>query len=174
MAVMDLVNVPNGTRVFVDTNIFFLHFTGKSAACTAFIQRVQAGDIPAFVNSRVMLDLLHKLMLVEAFQKGMIPQPRAEKLKVWLVGNRANAGRLADYQTQFDSILALGIEMLRTTKKLLAETETERRVHALMVGDSLHLGCMNRHEPAISDPVTNDSDFDHVSSIRIWKPKDIA
>lgn len=173
MAVMDLAGLPNGTRVFVDTNIFYLHFLGKSAACTALIQRIQTGDVPAYVNSRVMLDLLHKMMLVEALQRGFIGKLRAEKLKEWLARNRALAGQLTDYQTQFDSILSLGIGLLRTTKQLLKDTKAERSAHALMAGDSLHLGSMNRHKPVIANLATNDSDFDHVPAVTIWKPMDV-
>ena len=74
----------------------------------------------------------------------------------------------------FEGILALGIEMLMTTKKLLSETKAERVNHALMAGDSLHLGCMNRHDPTIANMATNDSDFDHVPTVTIWKPMDVV
>lgn len=174
MAVMDLASIPNGTRVFVDTNIFFLHFLGKSATCTALIQRIHLGDLSAYVNSRVLLDLLHKMMLAEAVQKGLIQKARAEKLKDWLVRNRAQAGQLTAYQTQFESILSLRISLLRTTKKLLKDTKAERLAHGLMAGDSLHLGSMNRHSPIIPNLATNDGDFYHVPAVTIWKPMDVV
>ena len=174
MAVMDLANLPNGTRVFVDTNIFALHFAGKSAACTALIQRIQSGDVSAYVNSRVMLDLLHKMMLVEAFHKGFIQKPTADKLKTWMARNRAQAGQLTACQTQFESILSLGIGLLRTTKKLLKDSKAERVAHGLLAGDSLHLGSMNRHKPVIAHLATYDGDFDHVATITIWRPTDVV
>jgi predicted nucleic acid-binding protein len=174
MAVMDLAGLPNGTRVFVDTNIFALHFAGRSAACTALIQRIQSGDVPAYVNSRVLLDLLHKMMLAEAVQRGFIKKAAADKLKDWLSRNRAQAAQLTAYQTQFESILDLGIGLLRTTKRLLKESKAERVTHGLMAGDSLHLGSMNRHNPIIPNLATNDGDFDHVATVTVWKPMDVV
>lgn len=174
MAVMDLASLPSGTRVFVDTNIFYLHFLGKSAACTTLIQRIQSGDVSAYVNSRVLLDILHKMMLAEAVQRRFIRKASADMLKDWLGHNRAQAGQLTAYQTQFENILSLGIGLLRTTKKLLKDTKSERAAHGLMAGDSLHLGNMNRHNPIIPNLATNDGDFDHVSTVTVWKPIDVV
>jgi len=61
----DLATLPFGTSVFVDTIIFDLHFRNKSATCTAFVERIARGEISAFVNTQVLSDLLHKLMLAE-------------------------------------------------------------------------------------------------------------
>lgn len=173
MAVEDLLSLPNGMRVFVDTNIFELHFRSKSQTCTTFVNRIVQNDVTAFVNSRVLLDLLHKMMLAEAVQKGFIPTMSAHHLKAWLSRNHTRAGLLVDYQTQFEGVLDLGMGLLRTTKKLLKDTKAERTTNALMAGDSLHLGCMNRHSPTIANLVTNDGDFDHVPTITVWKPMDV-
>lgn len=59
------------------------------------------------------------------------------------------------------------------TGKLLRESKMERVTHSLMVGDSLHLGNMNRHKIPIKDIVTNDGDFDYIPNITVWKPEDV-
>jgi predicted nucleic acid-binding protein len=61
----DLASLPAGTSIFVDTNIFSLHFQGRSVTCSAFITRIAQGEIIAYVNTQVLSDLLHKLMLAE-------------------------------------------------------------------------------------------------------------
>lgn len=170
---MDLAGIPNGTRVFVDTNIFDFHFRGKSACCTAFVTRVAMGEVTAYVNTQVLSDLLHKMMLAEAAAKGFCAYG-TKHLKPWLAANRADAGRLAECQRQLENLLSLGIKVVRISKQLLMETKAERTSFGLMTGDSLHLGCMNRHTPQIQDIATHDGDFAHITTLTVWKPMDVV
>ncbi|MCH8296338.1 hypothetical protein IH992_35105 [Candidatus Poribacteria bacterium] len=87
------------------------------------------------------------------------------------VGTRA--ANLTDYQTQFENTLAIGLRVLRITKKTLVDTKHERANYALMTGDSLPLGTMNRHHPPLRDIVTYDSDFAHVPGVTLWTPMDV-
>jgi len=171
--VPDLAALPAGTRVFVDTNIFDLDYRGKSATCSAFITRVARGEVVAYVNTQVLSDLLHKLMLAEAYVKGLITRRQASALKERLQANRALAASLTDYQTQFENTLAIGLKVLRINRALLIETKDERATHGLMTGDSLHLGNMNRHGPPLRDIVTYDGDFAHIPSLTVWEPMDV-
>jgi predicted nucleic acid-binding protein len=172
-AVPDLAALPAGTRVFVDTNIFDLHYRGKSATCSAFITRIARGEVVAYVNTQVLSDLLHKLMLAEAYAKGLITRRQASALKAYLKANRALAASLTDYQTQFENTLAIGLKVLRINRALLVETKAERIAHGLMTGDSLHLGNMNRHATPLRDIVTYNSDFTHISGLTVWEPMDV-
>jgi len=170
----DLALLPKGTRVFVDTNIFYEHFRGRSVMCSAFVSRISSGEITAYVNTQVLSDLIHKMMLAEAYHKNYITKATAVKLKKALATDRTLATNLTDYQTNFEDILDIGIKVLRITRKLLVDTEEERRDHGLMTGDSLHLGSMNRQNTPISDIATNDGDFTHIPEITVWKPMDIV
>lgn len=170
----DLAALPPRTNVFVDTNIFSLHFRGSSATCTAFIDRIAKGEITAYVNTQVLSDLLHKLMVAEAYTKGLITRRRAAELKDWLKRNCSVAASLVDYQSQFENTLAIGLKVLQITSRLLVDTKTERRKHGLMTGDSIHLGNMNRHSNQIRDIVTYDGDFAHIPNITIWQPMDVV
>lgn len=169
----DLAALPAGTRVFVDTNIFDLHYRGKSATCSAFINRVAHGEVVAYVNTQVLSDLLHKLMLAEAYAKRFITRRQASALKARLQANRALAAELTDYQTQFENTLAIGLSVLQISRKILVETKIERTAHGLMTGDSLHLGNMNRHSTPLQDIVTHDSDFAHIPGLTVWEPLDV-
>ena len=66
----DLSVLPDGIKVFVDTNIFHYHLKGESMSCTNFIIRIAKREIEAYVNTQVLSDLLHKLMITEAIAKG--------------------------------------------------------------------------------------------------------
>lgn len=169
----DLAGIPAGANVFVDTNIFDLHFMGSSVTCTAFFGRVARGEVTAYVNMQVLSDLLHKLMLAEAYSKNLIDKRSAAKLKSLLVSNRSIATNLVDYQSQFESTLAIGLRVLRITRMLLVETKVERYNYGLMTGDSLHVGNMNRHAIHIQDIVTYDGDFNHIPALTVWTPMDV-
>lgn len=140
----DLSLLPEGASVFIDTNIFYLHFQLRSLACTNFFSRVVNKEIDAYVNTQVLADLLHKLMTAEAFANHCISARSASKLKMYLNKQRGNSIPLGIYQAQFENAVAMGLKVLPITEKLLIETKTERTTYYLMTGDSLHLGCMNR------------------------------
>ncbi len=174
----DLTLLPSGTSVFVDTNIFDLHFQGRSQACTDFLERIANDEIDAYVNTQVLSDLLHKLMTAEAYQKRCTKHRSAGELKGYLKNNRGNAIPLGNYQTQFENILTLGLKVLPIDEKLLIETKIERTKYYLMTGYSLHLGCMNRRtmkrrKVPLHDIVTYDADFAHISGLTVWEPTDV-
>lgn len=170
----DLTHLPKGTRVFVDTNIFDLHFRGYSLACTNFIGRVIRGEIIAYVNTQVLSDLLHRLMLVEAYKKGYIGSMRASQLKTCFQRDRAKAASLEDYQLQFESALAFGLKVLPLTRQTFISTRAERIQYGLLTSDSLHLGTMNYHNVPLRNIVTEDGDFSHIAGVTMWEPMDVV
>src|SRR5438128_9457751 len=170
----DLAMLPGGMSVFVDTNIFHFHFQNKSPSCTAFLNRIAVGDDIAFVNTQVLSDLLHKLMLAEGCQKQCTRKPSAFELKQYFKGNRNVANPLKDYQTQFENIIAIGLHILPINEHLLVDTKVERQQYYLMTGDSLHLGTMNRRKAPLQDIVTYDADFDLIPGLTVWKPSDVT
>jgi len=171
--VPDLAQIPSGTKVFVDTNIFYLHFQGRSISCTAFIERIARGEIEAYANTEVLSDLLHKLMLYEAVQKGLITDAKAHLLRRHLNTTRDAIGTLPDHQNQFEQTLAGGVAVLMVSPKLLRITKRERITHGLMTNDSIHLGNMLYKREPLADIATNDADFEHITAITVWKPTDV-
>lgn len=174
----DLSLLQDGASVFVDTNIFYLHFQLRSLTCTNFFSRVENEEIDAYVNTQVLSDLLHKLMTAEAFANHCISTRNASKLKEYLKRQRGNTIPLGIYQVQFENALKMGLKVLPINEKLLVETKTERTTYYLMTGDSLHLGCMNRRmvkrrKSPLRDIVTYDGDFAHIPGVTVWAPNDV-
>ena len=69
---MLLKDLPAGSRCFVDANIFYYHFVDEpdfSAAASAFIARVEAGEVVAYSSPHVMAEAVHKVMMFEAAQR---------------------------------------------------------------------------------------------------------
>ena len=94
----DLIRVPSNANIFVDTNIFYYHFTGRSTSCTSLFTRIALGEVVGYVNTEVLSDLLHKLMLYEARQKNFINTCNASRMKEKLSNDRGLISRMPDYQ----------------------------------------------------------------------------
>jgi predicted nucleic acid-binding protein len=79
---MKLEDVPAGTTIFVDANILIYHFSGLSLECQAFLQRCESRQVDAYTGAHIVLEVMHRLMMLEALQKGFITggQP-ARRLK---------------------------------------------------------------------------------------------
>jgi len=174
----DLSALPDGTRVFVDTNIFHFHFQSRSVSCSQFITRIVRGEIEAYVDTQVLAELLHKLMFAEALGKHHIKSNNPQELKKFLKAARATGMPLTDYQTQFENILAIGLRVLPVTESLLVATKVERQSYCLMTGDSLHLGTMNRckarrRKAPLQDIATYDGDFAFIPGVTVWQPTDV-
>jgi hypothetical protein len=75
MTIHNLASLTDQSQVLVDTNIFFIRFQGRSAAVNPFITRIALGEISAYVNILVFSDLMHKLILAEAFAWETWPTP---------------------------------------------------------------------------------------------------
>ena len=169
----DLATLPDGTRVFVDTNIFHFHFQGKSQTCTAFLTRIARGEVEAYVNTHVLSELLHRLMLAEAFAKQCTKSSNPQELKKYLKSMRGKKLVLIEYQSQFELVMTFGLRVMRINEKLLVDTKEERKNYCLMTGDSLHIGSMTRRKSPLLHIATYDGDFDHIPGLTVWQPTDV-
>src|SRR5438309_11788714 len=66
----DLASVPPGQHLFIDANIFIYHFTQSplTAVCTAFLQRVEAGEILGSTSVVTLTEVAHRLMRREVIR----------------------------------------------------------------------------------------------------------
>jgi len=170
-AMQDLATLPGGSTIFVDTIIFDLHYRGKSAECDRFLKRIAAGEVTAYVNTQVLSDLIHKLMLADAYNQGMITSRGAEKLRQAFNGDKTLAAKLVHSHEHFKNTLGMGLQIRLVSKGVLLESRIHRQNEALLTGDSLHLETMRRL--GVLDIATEDNDFSKVTGINVWSPYDV-
>ena len=63
------LDVPAGTRCFIDANIFVYHFVDtpeSSNACSDFLERVERGELAGTTSAVAVAEAVHKVMLGEA------------------------------------------------------------------------------------------------------------
>jgi predicted nucleic acid-binding protein len=166
---MTLEDLPNGARIFVDANILIYHFSGISLECRAFLQRCESRQVEAFTGVHILLEITHRLMVLEALQKGLITggQP-ARKLRE----QPEIIKSLRAYNQSMRQIPRLRIRVRTITSAIVRASETIRMQEGLMTNDSVTVALMRKM--GLRDIATADADFDNVSHLRVYQPGDIS
>jgi len=155
--------------IFVDANIFIYHFAGLSQECSDFLGRCERGEVWGVTGIHVLLEVLHRLMMIEAVSKGLVTAGNvAKKLR-----EKPNVvEQLVDYQIQTEAILEMGIDVVGLTPDHLKTSLRYRRRHSLLVNDSLTVAAMEIER--ISNLATADPDFARLEAIQVYSPQDLA
>jgi predicted nucleic acid-binding protein len=166
---MDLDYIRTGTKVFIDANIFIYHFTGVSNDCGDFLIRCEQEDIYGVTSINVLLEVLHRLMMVEAVRKKIVEPPNiVSKLKK----HSGKIKELSEYYINTQKIKDMGIIVNPVSYETLIRSQTFRSKYGLMVNDSIILACMYEH--GIKSLASNDDEFSKVEDIIVFKPGDVV
>lgn len=165
---MTLNDIPDGAPVFVDANIFIYHFGGASVQCKALLERSERQYIKAMTGVHIILEVLHRLMTMEAISKGLItPGQPAKKLKQNLDVIR----RLSEYNHCVEDIRRMRVRIYPVTMKQVRSSEMVRRLYGLMTNDSVTAAMMLNH--GIVSLATLDSDLARVPDLILYQPTDV-
>jgi len=167
MPVERIENLPAGTRLFLDANIFVYAFLGHSNECQELLGRRATEQVLGITTLDVVNEVTHRMMLAEALGKGVIKRDRVRDLR----GKWREVAKLTEYWTQTSAIFGLNILVLITDEARLHVAQTIRVRHGLLTNDSLIVAAME--EFGIDSLATRDNDFDHVSELIVYKPSDI-
>lgn len=158
----------NGDRVFIDANIFIYHFSGFSLECKALFDRIFRKELVAYTSTSVLAEVLHRLMIAEAIDKGYIsPNQPAKKLKK----HPEIIRKLSDYNRDVAKISTMNIEVLNSTRLSLERSAHIRETVGLLTNDSLILATMK--EMSLTKLATNDQDFERINWVDVYTPTDI-
>ena len=162
------LDLPSGARCFLDANIFYYHFVATpllSVPCSRLIERIELGELTAYTSAAVLAEFQHKVMLSEAASRFGLTRTN---LASWLQNHRGRISELATHlETAADTaMLRLNIlPILPSTLVAAARISVECN---LLTNDSVTVALMREH--SISDLASNDSDFESVPGVRLWKP----
>jgi predicted nucleic acid-binding protein len=167
MPVEWIENLPAGTRLFLDANIFVYAFLGHSDECKGLLGRCATEQVLGITTLDVVNEVTHRMMLAEGVGKGVIKRERVRDLR----GKWREVAKLTEYWTQTSAIFGLNILVLTTDEARLHVAQTIRVRHGLLTNDSLIVAAME--EFGIDSLATRDNDFDHISELIVYKPSDI-
>jgi predicted nucleic acid-binding protein len=167
VAVDRLSNLPAGTDVFLDANIFIYTFGGQSNECRDLLRRCATEEVFGITTLEVINEVTHRLMLIEAVATGVITRESAAALK----GKWQEVITLTEYWSLAARIFGLNILILASEEPRLHRAHTMRSRHGLLTNDSQILAAMDEY--GIGCLATRDGDFDHIASLTVYRPTDI-
>ncbi|WP_258358538.1 type II toxin-antitoxin system VapC family toxin [Moorella sulfitireducens] len=160
--------LPAGSQIFVDANIFIYHFSGVSEDCSSFLERCEREEIVGFTTTNILLETMHRLMMLEAVTRGLVtPGNLAKKLK----GKPEIITRLATYAEQVKKIPAMNINIVPLTQDLCYQALTWQQQYGLMTNDSILLAACQEYK--CWNLASNDLVFVGVREITLWQPADV-
>lgn len=165
---MTLAEVPRSSAVFVDANILIYHFTGRSDESSAFLTRIEAGEVRGFTGQTILLEVAQRLMVIEAAERGLTlgSNPSAR-----LAQRPELVRQLSKYNFSVAKIPRMGIEVLSLPDEFLGRSQEDRQVHGLLVNDSLIP--LQMREAGVSILASGDAAFDRVPWIKRAAPHDV-
>jgi predicted nucleic acid-binding protein len=159
----------SGSQIFIDANIFIYHFSGTSEECSQLLKRCEDGEIAGFTTAHTLLEVMHRMMMLEAVSKKIVaPGNIAKKLKERpeLIKN------LNDYPSLALKIPAMQINILPITQELCYDAIYFQKKYGIMTNDSLLLASAKSNR--CFNIASNDLDFFQIQQFNIYKPDDIV
>lgn len=163
------LDIPDGTRCFVDANIFHYALVptfDTSPACLSLIDRTIGGLITASASLQVLSDAIHKAMTSEAARR--VGRDRAG-IVGYLKRHPELITQLVEWPQAIERLSTVPIEVLPADTGLLREATKVAHTFGLLTTDATIVALMKRH--GITDLASNDDDFDRVPGITVWKPR---
>jgi predicted nucleic acid-binding protein len=165
---MNLASLASGTSVFVDANVLVYHLGAHAvwgSACTAFVQRIEQGDLQGFTATHVMSEVAHKAMLLDASRTFGWPLRGALKR---LQNNPRLIGQLTSFRPALQQIRQTGIQVLRVDPDMIDVAATVSQHSGLFSNDALVVAVMREH--GLNVIASHDADFDRVPGLSRYGP----
>lgn len=165
---MTLDQVRSGDSVFVDAAVFIYHFSGASLQCRRFLERCEKGDVKAVTSSAALAEVAHRLMMIEAVSRGLVPAGNiAKKLR----NKPSIVKKLRVYDESVQRIPLMRVEVRPLDLKTLMGASALRAEYGLMVNDSIMVS--TAVAASVETIATADRDFRRVSELTVAVPSDL-
>ena len=167
MPVEPLPDLPPHSFVFLDSNVLIYGLTGVSGQCADLLDRCQREELTGLTLYETINETTHRLMVAEAKSKGVSASGGARALgrSFRLIPT------LRDYWHDTVRLLDMNLLIVPVSENILRSAQTERQAAGLLTNDSMIASCMREY--GISFLATNDSDFERVAGITLFKPGDL-
>jgi predicted nucleic acid-binding protein len=167
MASAALASLPSHSFIFIDANIFIYGLSGQSAQSAQFLERCLREDVTGITLFETVNEATHRFMVAEALAKGSIMRGTAKRLRQQF----RVIPTLSDYWENVERLLALNLLFVPVNEEILRAAQSERQAFGLLTNDSMIVACMREY--GISFLATNDSDFERVAGITVFRPSDV-
>lgn len=164
-----LSSIPSQEKVLFDTNILVysaLDHPLYGESCTQAFHRVETGALEGYVPPIVLTELLHRLMLAEVIKKERARNTR-EVLEL-LKEDKSIIPSLTICWDELERLYAAGFTVLEDRSGIFKDALLVSRRYSLFSNDAYIASFARRY--GILNIATNDSDFERIDWIKVWKP----
>jgi predicted nucleic acid-binding protein len=112
-------------------------------------------------------EVTHRFMIAEALSKGLITTGGAKALR----SKFQQIPTLTDYWLNTQRILDLNLLFMPVNEPIIRNAQSVRREAGLLTNDSMIVSGMREY--GLSFLASNDSDFERVRDITVFKPTDL-
>jgi len=166
---MFLSDLEDGTSIFVDANIFIYHFCKKSKfnpASSIFLEQVERGKIRGVTSTLVVQEVTHRMMIVEAAT--ILTDIKPKNLVMYLKVHPDIVKKLVGHQSIAQKIASFKLEIISPDINTIERSQQMKRRYGFLSNDALSLQIME--DLKISNLASNDSDFERVNFVTLYRP----
>ena len=161
--------LPLSSDVFIDANIFLYHIMKRPkffSPCHNFFVAIESGVYNGVTSTLVLNEVLHKLIIAEATNAYGLHSERdaANLLKL----NPGKISGLSQVWGTYAAIKDYPIKICSCDESVLDIAVGLSCKYGLLISDATHLAVMKSE--GISTIATNDSDFQRIDEIDIYRP----
>ncbi len=165
---MNLDDILNGSRVFVDANIIIYALGRKSVRCRSFLTRCDSGAIEGWITTSVVAEVGHRRMMHEAQSRQLIGSNPARAL----AQNRKLIPQLTAYADEVRNLLGGGLQVETVRPEDFFVALELQKQHSLLTNDALNLAVARRL--GVNEIATADTNFDLIQGAIVYKPEDLV
>lgn len=165
---MNLSEIPNKSRVIIDTNILLYAIENVSTECIELLRRCAISEIYGVIPSNVLAEFMHIRMMAEAKESGYSPgsnpaRKLAEKPEIIC--------SLKRYHSEIRDLLDIGMKVEPILPEDHIASLQVQQKFGLLTNDSLIVSLAERLR--INKIVTADKAFHRVDGLEIHSPADV-
>jgi len=161
--------LPLSSEVFIDANIFLDHIMRRPKflpPCHNFFVAIESGAYNGFTSTLVLNEVLHKLILAEATNTyGLRSEHDVANV---LKQDPAKIRGLSQVWKTYSVIKDYPIKICSCDESVLDMAVNLSNKYGLLISDATHLAVMKSQ--GISNIATNDTDFQRLNEIDVYKP----
>ena len=131
----------------------------------SLLARIEAGAVRGVTSSVGVIEVLHRLMVLEAISRfNLLPRDALRYLK----GHPEQAKTLVAHQDSLRTILQMGVEVVVVGLEDIARSHEVKRQYGFLTNDALTVALMQRC--GFTALASNDPDFESVPTLALYRP----
>ena len=165
---MNLLKIPAGQPVLIDTNIFIYANQKASGQCIKLLERCAGNEVLGILPTHILAEIMHVLMLAEARDIGIIKGSNPARQ---LTENPQVVKSLNRYESLIRDLLAFGLQLESLQREDFITAMSLQRQYGLLTNDALFLAIATRLR--VTAIISSDAVFKNVQGIIHYSPDDI-